>query len=315
MDIGFWNADIVTGAVRGADGFFRIMGLSRNEDLKISDWTSLLHPEDQEDFRSLCSIVTMGVSASREVRLIERGRQPRWIRIAAEQSAETGRLIGLVEDLAAEREAKAALYRERARLNAYLNIAEGVFWAADLSGAIVDFSGWEAITGQPQENCRSHGWTELIHPEDREQVMMTWATSFRDGIPFESPYRLRYADGVYRRVRSCGIPVLQENGKPIEWFGVVQEAWQWEAGEPAGGAQTLLTSQQLRAARAMLDWSTARLAEEAGVSSATIRRYEATDEHMKETTIAAIISVLERQGITLTHSLNDIGLKLRTKKP
>jgi AcrR family transcriptional regulator len=61
----------------------------------------------------------------------------------------------------------------------------------------------------------------------------------------------------------------------------------------------------------MLGWSAEELAEQAGVSTATIRRYETTGEHMKEATVSAIVGALARHGLILTASATDVGVKLR----
>lgn len=316
MDIGFWNADMTTGEVRGTDGFFRIMGLSNGEAFGLQQWTALLHPEDQEDFRSIYSIIAMGVSVSREVRLVHPQQPARWLRVAVEQSKSTDRVVGLVQDLAGEREARAAIYRERARLNAFIDMTGEIFWSTDLSGVVVDLRGWERITGQSPEQIRNQGWAAAIHPEDRERVLAEWSACFQEDRAFETTYRLRYADGVHRRVLVRGTPVRRESGKAVEWLGVIQEIWRAEAAEARpDDDNSALMPQQLRAARAMLGWSANRLAWEAGVSTATIRRYETTPEHMKEATITAILAALARHGVVMTRSPTTIGLRLSTASP
>lgn len=310
LDVGFWNADLRTGEVRGTDGFFRILGLPRGEAFSLHQWAALLHPEDREDFRSISPVVTQGVSVSREVRLADRQRPPRWIRIAVEEPTATGRIVGLVQDAAAEREARAALYRERARLNAFIDMAGGVFWARDPNGVVGDLRGWTRITGQDRAHCGTEDWMEAIHPGDRERVREMWEACGRDAVARDVPHRLLYADGRYRQVVARTTPVRQENGTPMEWIGLIEETWRREAASPQGEG-AVLRPQQLRAARVMLGWSAEELAEQAGVSTATIRRYETTGEHMKEATVCAIVAALGRHGIVLTSSTTDMGLRLR----
>lgn len=310
LDVGFWNADMTTGEVRGTDGFYRILGLPRGEAFSLHQWLALLHPDDREDFRSIYSVVTMGVSVSREMRLVDGERPPRRVRIAVEEPVTISRIVGLVQDVAAEREAKAALYRERARLNAFIEMTGGVFWARDLNGVVGDLRGWDRITGQDPAQCGEEGWLETIHPDDRKRVREVREACERDGLPRAISYRLLYADGQYREVLARTAPVRQENGAPMEWIGLIEETWRRDAAGPQGDGPSL-RPQQLRAARAILGWSAEALAQEAGVSTATIRRYETIGEHMKEATVSAIVAALARHGLVLISSSTETGLKLR----
>lgn len=311
ISIGFWNADMASGEIRGTDGFLRLLNLSTGEALTVQRWVSMLHPEDSEDLRSVFSLSGMGVSVSRDVRVVQDDRPPRWIRVAAERSVSTGRLAGLVQDLSAEREAKAAIYQARARLATFADATSGVFWTVDPAGTIVDLTGWEAMTGQAIGECHAAGWIAMIHPDERAGLAEKWAACLRDHIPFESRYRLRYADGVYRQVLARCLPVFHEDGTVIEWLGGLQEIWRLATTETDTDRTrtSILKPQQLRAARAMLGWPATRLAAEAGISAATISRYEATDEHMKDATVTAIIAALERHGIVLTHCADGIGIR------
>ncbi len=65
----------------------------------------------------------------------------------------------------------------------------------------------------------------------------------------------------------------------------------------------MLTGEQLRAARAMLRWEQAQLAEKAGVSTDTIKRLEKVDGPLKaqDETLTAIRRTLELAGLDLGH--------------
>ena len=311
--LGFWNADMASGEIRGTDGFLRLLNLSKGETLTVQRWISLIHPEDGEELRSIFAVSGMSVPVSRDVRVMQDGRPPRWIRIVAERAPSASGLAGLVQDLTAEREAKAAVYRERARLSAFVGATGGVLWSVDPAGTVVDLTGWEALTGQGIDECHALGWTAMVHPDDRERLVEDWAACLGEQTPFEGHFRLHYKDGQYRRVLARCLPVRHEGGVVIEWLGGIQEIWRLEAAVAQDGEpNAVLKPQQLRAARAMLGWPAARLAAEAGVSAATISRYETTDEHMKEATIAAIVAALERNGIVLAGDADAIGITLKS---
>jgi transcriptional regulator with XRE-family HTH domain len=77
-----------------------------------------------------------------------------------------------------------------------------------------------------------------------------------------------------------------------------------------------MTSAQMRAARAMLDWTQPQLAEAAGVSVETIKRLERLEGEVTATrvaTIDAIEKALIKAGVEFTNG-DEPGVKLRAKK-
>lgn len=74
----------------------------------------------------------------------------------------------------------------------------------------------------------------------------------------------------------------------------------------------LITSEQLRGARAMLRWSIKDLSEASGVSVATIQRMEQEDgiNNTLAKNVAAVTMSLESHGI---HFLDDTGVMLGKK--
>ncbi len=77
-----------------------------------------------------------------------------------------------------------------------------------------------------------------------------------------------------------------------------------------------LTSGQIRAARALLDWSQLKLADESGVSLATIRRIESDRGPDRSTgpNLEAIQRALEVGGVTFTPKDNTGGEGVRMKR-
>ena len=80
----------------------------------------------------------------------------------------------------------------------------------------------------------------------------------------------------------------------------------------------MITTGQIRAARALLRWSSTDLAEKSGVGSATIKRMEVMEGvpkgHIK--TLMAIRSALEAQGVVFTGTPEDRpGVYLNRETP
>ena len=73
-------------------------------------------------------------------------------------------------------------------------------------------------TGLTEEELRTGGWAAL-HPGDVERVKAAWQTALPNGTEYEVEQRLRGRDGRYRRFVSRAVPIKDELGRPVEWFG------------------------------------------------------------------------------------------------
>ena len=76
----------------------------------------------------------------------------------------------------------------------------------------------------------------------------------------------------------------------------------------------MISSRQIKAARALLSWKGQVLADKSGVGVATLRRYEAQDgmPNANKFVIKAIKTCLEEAGIIFSGDpLTDPGVKLR----
>jgi PAS domain S-box-containing protein len=64
-------------------------------------------------------------------------------------------------------------------------------------------------------------WFSSMHPDDLERVRETWADSIQTKSPFHEEYRDLKPDGTVVWVRDHSIPVLNEEGEPLFWQGVL----------------------------------------------------------------------------------------------
>ena len=80
--------------------------------------------------------------------------------------------------------------------------------------------------------------------------------------------------------------------------------------------QAVISNLQIRAARALLGWSQARLAEEAGVSVITVKRMEASPEtfHARFDIVMKVKAAVERGGVVFLDGTDGFshGVQLRT---
>jgi PAS domain S-box-containing protein len=78
---------------------------------------------------------------------------------------------------------------------------------------------WLEFRGRSSEQECGNGWTEGIHPDDRDLCVETYLKAFSARQPFRTQYRLQRADGEYRWVEDAGVPRFDDNGTFAGYMG------------------------------------------------------------------------------------------------
>jgi len=128
-------------------------------------------------------------------------------------------------------EAREALRASEEHSRSLADLIPGIVWTARADGGI-DYANqfWLDFTGMTLEQTLGSGWTAALHPDDVEKVSRVWTRALETGQPVEIDYRLRRADGVYRRFLARGKPRHDREGRVVKWFGILTELHH-EAGE------------------------------------------------------------------------------------
>ena len=78
-------------------------------------------------------------------------------------------------------------------------------------------------TGSSGEQTAGSGWQALIHPDDLERHAGRWIEAVATGKPHESEVRSRRSDGQYRWQLDRGVPLRDEDGTIVKWYGVTTD--------------------------------------------------------------------------------------------
>ncbi|MBC7957876.1 MAG: PAS domain-containing protein, partial [Cytophagales bacterium] len=63
------------------------------------------------------------------------------------------------------------------------------------------------------------GWRNVVHPDDLRTSSERWRASVETGVPYQTDFRLRRFDGVYRWHSAMAVARRDEHGKTLKWFG------------------------------------------------------------------------------------------------
>jgi len=83
---------------------------------------------------------------------------------------------------------------------------------------------WTEYTGLSVEQSAGAGWQRAIHPEDLRRHSENWRISVASGQLFEDEARFRRAaDGGYRWFLVRGVPLRDQHGNIVKWYGTLTD--------------------------------------------------------------------------------------------
>ena len=98
--------------------------------------------------------------------------------------------------------------------------AAQIVWTTNPEGQVVEDSpSWRAFTGQTYDQWRNCGWLDALHPDDRERTADLWRQAVATHGVFNARYRLRTLEGGYQWMAARGVPVIDDDGRLLEWVG------------------------------------------------------------------------------------------------
>jgi PAS domain S-box-containing protein len=134
-----------------------------------------------------------------------------------------GNLIGfakIVRDGTIKRQVNEALRESEARYRLLADLMPQIVWTARPDGWRDYYNRrWFHYTGLTLEQTQGWGWTAAKHPDDAQRCVERWKQAVRTGEPYEIEYRYRRADGTYCWHLGRALPVKDDAGNVLKWFG------------------------------------------------------------------------------------------------
>ena len=141
--------------------------------------------------------------------------------VAISGEDELARLGQVFNDTAVRlRDIYATIRSSEDRLRLVINTIPAHVWSSRPDGS-VDFISqrWQKSTGLPVEDGLGWDWGSVVHPHDLPRFVEEWHAALAAGEPMESEARLRGADGEYRWWLIRNVPLHDEQGNIVQWYG------------------------------------------------------------------------------------------------
>jgi PAS domain S-box-containing protein len=118
------------------------------------------------------------------------------------------------------RDLYATLQSSEDRLQRVINTIPAHVWSAEPDGS-VDFLSqrWTASTGLSVDHGLGWDWGSVVHPHDLARFVEEWHAALAAGKPMESEARLRGPGGEYRWWLIRNVPLHNERGNIVKWYG------------------------------------------------------------------------------------------------
>jgi PAS domain S-box-containing protein len=112
------------------------------------------------------------------------------------------------------------LQRSEDRLRLVIDTIPAHVWSARPDGC-VDFINrrWLETTGLTRQDALGWNWGAVVHPDDLARYVEEWHAALAAGEPMESEVRLRRPDGNYRWWLTRNVPLRDDLGNILKWYG------------------------------------------------------------------------------------------------
>ncbi len=138
-----------------------------------------------------------------------------------------GRVSGFfsfVVDVTEHKMAELALQESELRFRTLTNLAPvGIFTTDEKGDCNFVNSRWSKLAGVSSDEAMGKGWSNVLHPADRERVEVEWQTCVNNGSEFVSKYRFVTPDGQESWIYGSASALRDERGSIKGFVGTITD--------------------------------------------------------------------------------------------
>jgi PAS domain S-box-containing protein len=224
-----WVTD-AEGAVNFVNrAYLEFFGVTHEQLKAPGGWHPLIHPEDCPSYvGSFFESIRRRERYHAQARARRADGAWRWLSTyAAPRFGPGGEFLGMVgssPDVTEMKEVESRLRESAERFRAMAETVPSIVFtiAADGTCDYVNARFYE-LTGLPEDRALGENWTAAIHPEDAPGAFREWERCLREGVPFESRYRLRWREGGYHWFVARAVPLRGPSGSVDRWVGTATD--------------------------------------------------------------------------------------------
>ena len=219
--------------------------LPRSAEGTLEDDLQFIHPDDRQRFRDMDEASRLNATKyDMEYRLITRTGRLVYVRELSELVLDNqGRIIrtfGTLQDITEQKLAEEALQKSHTLYRQAEQMGKMGYWEWDIVAdrLIACSNEYARIYDMSVEEVLADAGTleddiQFIHPDDQNRYREAELASRNNATTFDIEYRIITRSGAERYVHELGEEVLDEKGKLIQTFGILQDITEQKLAEDA----------------------------------------------------------------------------------
>ncbi len=227
--LGIYEWDLKTNSIYWSDELYRMYGLEPGSiPVNLNMFLSWLHPEDADRIKSyLETSVSESQPLDVQYKIIAADGSIKVVaakgEIVSGVSGKPIKVLGTVLDITELVTVKQELESIR-QLRSIGEAIPQMVWTSTPDGAN-DYMNrrWFEYTGLQEYPDKGWDWSKVIHEDDIGRTLKRWSHSLETGKELIAEFRIRNAQGYYRWHLIRMLPMRDEEGKIIKWFGTATD--------------------------------------------------------------------------------------------
>ncbi|MEM8521850.1 PAS domain S-box protein [Flavobacterium sp. PL12] len=136
------------------------------------------------------------------------------------ESSEVGGILVTIIETTSQHIADDDLKESEQRFKDMADNIPNLSWMANPDGEVYWYNKkWYEYTGTTIEEMLGWGWKSVYKEEELSSILEGWNNSLQAGIPFEMMYPVKRHDGVYHHFLTRALPLKNDEGVIVTWFG------------------------------------------------------------------------------------------------
>ena len=222
--LGTYELDIPNSSIIYSPRLAALFGLDPSKKRTHQDLKNALHPDDVHIRDEAHETAKKTGGLFYEARVVWPDESIHWIRlngtVVFDKNGKALRTYGTALDITEEKETERILKESEEKFRTLANSISQLAWMAQPDGWIYWYNQrWYEYTGSTLESMQGWGWQKLHHPDHIDRILNFVKEAWQNNKPFELTFPLKRNDGVYRWFLTRVYPIINADGKVIQWIG------------------------------------------------------------------------------------------------
>lgn len=126
-----------------------------------------------------------------------------------------------------------ALVKGEARFRMLADSMPQLIWMAEPEGMVTYYNQRAAEYHGIREGVDGWEWAPVVHDDDLQATVDAWTNAVETGTMYEIEHRVRMLNGAFRWHLSRGVPMIDEQGKVVQWYGTATDIHEQKLTEAA----------------------------------------------------------------------------------